>query len=457
MLALKLLLNLAGMVLLIAAASIPLYGLFTRIQKLRSEKTRIQKLRDEPGDAEIIIEPPVELKKIAWHSSVALALAACVPLLLAGSIVVVPGGMGGVRVSQLSGTLPGTLYPGVHFIAPLMDSVQTYDLRDHLFTTGTLDPSGKKLQPNTGLNVQSKEGLNIGLGVTVRYRLDPNKLASVQSHLPQPADKELVPPVVASAWRDLAPAYTVREIFSTKREEVRSRAAGVITKQLADDGIVVEEVMLSDIQLPQEYAAGLEGLLLKEQQDDQMAVDTDIQQKHVKIAELEAEADKVQKIKQAEADAQSKVVEAKGEADAMQYTLPLKEKQIEQSKLEAEARKEATIQNAEADAQAKVIDSKAELERRNLLADAEANRIKVVAAADAQRMTSEAELLNKSPLLINKIIAERLSDKIQLMMVPSDGKFFFANDVFKGIAGNPAIQQQMDDPQPPAPATGGQQ
>ena len=55
------------------------------------------------------------------------------------------------------------------------------------------------------------------------------------------------------------------------------------------------------------------------------------------------------------------MVEAKGEADAMQYTLPLKEKQIEQSKLEAEARKEATIQNAEADAQAKVIDSKAEL------------------------------------------------------------------------------------------------
>src|SRR6201999_2617911 len=109
---------------------------------------------------------------------------------------------------------------------------------------------------------QSLEGLSIGLGITVRYRLDPNKLSGVQSRLPQPADKELVPPVVASAWRDLAPAYTVREIFSTKREEVRSRAAGVITRKLADDGIVVEEVMLSDIELPQEYAQGLEGLLL---------------------------------------------------------------------------------------------------------------------------------------------------------------------------------------------------
>ena len=151
----------------------------------------------------------------------------------------------------------------------------------------------------------------------------------------------------------------------------------------------------------------------------------------MKIAELQAEAEARQKEKQAEGDAQSKVIEAKGEADAMQYTLPLKQKQIEQSKLEAEARKEATIQNAQADAEAKVIDSKAELQRRNLLADAEASRIRLMAAANAERMTSEAELLNKSPLLINKIVAERLSDKIQVVMVPSDGKFFFANDVFK--------------------------
>jgi regulator of protease activity HflC (stomatin/prohibitin superfamily) len=450
MLALKLFLNLAGWALLAVAAAIPLYALWTRVQMY------IQ-ARKKPGEEEARHEPMAAPKEIAWRSAVALVIAACVPLLMAGSIVVVPSGMGGVRVSQISGTLPGTLYPGVHFIAPLVDSVQAFDLRDHVFSTGAMDESGEKLAQGTGLNVQSKEGLNIGLGITVRYRLDPNKLASVQAHLPQPADKELVPPVVASAWRDLAPEYTVREIFSTKREEVRGRAASVITKKLADDGIVVEEVMLSDIQLPPEYAQGLEGLLLKEQQDDQMAVDTDIQQKQVKIAELQAEAEEVQKVKAAEGDAQSKVVEAKGEADAMQYTLPLKEKQIEQSKLEAEARKEATIQNAEADAQAKVIDSKAELERRNLLADAEANRIKVVAAANAERMASEADLLNKSPLLINKIVAERLSDKIQVMMVPSDGKFFFASDIFKGIGNNPAMNQEMENQQNPAPAPGGQQ
>ena len=393
-------------------------------------------------------------EEILWRTPAALLLVACFPLLVASSIVVVPSGMGGVRVSQLSGTLPGTLYPGAHFITPLVESVQTFDLRDHLFTAGIAEEGAKSATPKNALSVQSREGLNIGLAVTVRYRLDPNKLASIQAHMPQPVDKELVPPVVASAWRELTPAYTVQEIFSSKREEVRTKAAEIISRKLGADGIFVEEVMLSDIQLPDEYAKGLEGLLLKEQEDDQLGVTTDIQQKQVRIAELQAEADAVQKVKAAEGEAQSKVVEAKGEADAMQYTLPLKEKQIEQSKLEAEAHKETTIQNAEADAEAKVIDSKAELQRRNLMADAEASRIRLIASANAERMTSEAALLNKSPLLINKIVAERLSDKIQVLMVPSDGKFFFANDVFKSMAASPAVKQEMDSEDDPAPKTG---
>jgi regulator of protease activity HflC (stomatin/prohibitin superfamily) len=431
MLALKLLLIVTGALLFTAALAIPLYSLFKRMQTMRKNNA-------EP-------ETAVEPEPVAWHRSIPLALAGCVPLLIALSIVVVPSGMGGVRVSQLSGTLPGTLYPGMHLITPLVDSVQMFDLRDHMFTAGLgAQSAGKTPTDKTGLDVQSREGLKIGLGVTVRYRLDPGRLSSVQARLPQPADQQLVPPVVASAWRELAPQYTVREIFSTKREEVRSKAGEIITRKLASDGIVVEEVMLSEIQLPDEYAKGLEGLLLKEQEDDQLGIQTEIQQKQVRIAELQAEAEAKQKVKQAEGDAQSKVVEAKGEADAMQYTLPLKEKQIEQSKLEAEARKEATIQNAQADAEAKVIDSKAELQRRNLLSDAEASRIKLLAAANAERMKSEADLLNRSPLLINKIVAERLSDKIQVVMVPSDGKFFFANDVFKSVASNPAIRQEMD-------------
>ena len=455
MLAIKYLLMVAGVLLLAAGAAIAIYDAWRVFQHSRW----LARGTGEDVAPEMMDAP----QPVRWRISMALGVVAWLPLLIAMSIVVVPSGMGGVGISDTRGTLPGTLYSGVHFIAPLGEHVQVFDLRDQIFATQmpgeakTTSSSAKDRAAVTeSMMVQSKEGLTIGLAIAVRYRLDPRRLDYVQSHLPQPIERELVPPVVDSAWRELAPSYTVREIFSSRREEIRRLAAEKITKKLGEDGILVNEVMLRDIQLPPEYAKGLEDLLEKEQKDDQMTVETEMQRKQVTIAELEAEAEKVQKVKQAEANAQSRVVEAKGEADAMQYTLPLKEKQIEQSRLEAEARKESTIKNAEAQGEAKVIDSKAELQRRNMLADAEANRIKVVAVADAERERGEAEVLKQSPLMINKIIAERLSDKIQVMMVPSDGKFFFANDVFRGFNASPAMQQEMggDDAKGGAPAVG---
>jgi regulator of protease activity HflC (stomatin/prohibitin superfamily) len=438
MLFVKYLLMSGGAGMMLVAIGILAYDFYRELQHRQRLATA--------GDAGV---PPTP--QVRWRTGLAFALLAWAPILLALSIVVVPSGTAGVRVSQTQGTLPGTLYPGVHFVVPLAESIVLFDTRDQLFTTGTLEDADKKQGQAAlklqALNVQAKEGLTVGLAITVRYRLDPKRLDFLQATLPQPVEKEIVPAVVTSVWRDLVPGYTVRDVFAGKREEVRKRAAAAIANRLALDGIIVKEVMLRDIQLPPEYAKGLEDLLLKEQESDRMVVETDIRQKQVKISELEAEAQKAREVKEAEGQARVRVLQAKAEADAMQYTLPLKQKQIEQSRFEAEARKEATVKNAEAMAQAKVIDSKAEMERRNLLADAEANRIRVTAAADSERMKSEAAILKSNPLLINKIVAERLSDKLQIMMVPADGKFFFANDVLRSMStANHISQAEPDDP-----------
>ncbi|HWS17728.1 MAG TPA: SPFH domain-containing protein, partial [Candidatus Elarobacter sp.] len=331
----------------------------------------------------------VEKPQLNWTTAKWAFPAAWLPLILAAGIVVVPSGMGGIRVSQTAGTLPGTLYPGAHFIVPLLDSVVLYDIRDQVLTTSsgrdglesTSEAEAEKREAKNkkadAFTVQSREGLSIGLAITVRYKFDPARLDFIHANLPQPVEKEIVPPVVSSVFRELAPNYTVREVFATKREEIRRNAADRITRKLGADGIIVKEVMLRDVQLPEEYAKGLEGLLLKEQQNEGMGVETEMKAKEVKIAELEAEAARVRQVKQAQGAGQVRVLQAKSEADAMKYTLPLKQKQIEQSRLEAAAQKETTVKNAEAQAQAKVIDSKAEMERRGMLAEAEANRIRI--------------------------------------------------------------------------------
>ena len=438
MLVIKYLLMVGAVAMLVVAAAIILYDVYLMVEYRRR----------------LALNPDLPLplpRPLRWKEAARLAALSLVPLLLGMGIAVVPSGMAGVRVSEFSGTRPGVLYPGSHLITPLMESVALYDVRDKVYTTVASEPEKKEKGVETSapevLKVQAMEGLPIGLAISVRYHLDAARLVYIHNTLPAAVDSEVVQPVIGSAFRGIAPNYTVRDVFAGKREEIRQRASDEIIRKLGADGIVVKEVMLREVQLPPEYARGLEGLLLKEQENDQMSVQADIKQKEVRVAEYEAEADKVREEKKAEADARVRVLQAKAESDAMQYTLPLKEKQIQQTKLESEARKEATIKNAEASAQAKVIDSKAELERRNLLADAEANRIRVTAKADFERMQSEAAVLKQSPLLINKIIAERLSDKLQIMMVPADGKYFFASDVLRGQM--PQLMQQDDPSDPP--------
>ena len=411
MVLLRYLLVFGGIMLLVGAVVILIMDVY-QILKFRKDPTR-----EEP--------PPPR-----WHAAITLGSCAVAPLLLGLSIAVVPSGSAAVRINQFAGTRPGTLYPGVHWIVPLVEEIELYDTRDGIFTTQAVDDPKKE---KTALRVQTREGLMVGLAVALRYRLDPSKLSYIHANLPQPLDQEMIAPTVASALRDIAPGYLVRELFSTKREEVRQAAAARIVAKLGADGIVVKELVLRDILLPAEYAKGLEGLLLKEQENERLNIELEVKQKMVRSAELEADALKAREVTAAEARAQVVVLEAKAQADAMQHTLPLKEKQIQQSRLEAEARKESTVKNAEAMAEAKVIDSKAELEKRKLMSDSDEYHIRRVANADAERMRLEATVLKENPLLIQKIIAERLSDKVQIMMVPNDGKFFFANDVLKGM------------------------
>jgi hypothetical protein len=195
MLFLKYLLMTIGIGMILVAVAILSHDLYLELKHRRAMLT--------PGEGPIPPAPPVR-----WRTGLALIFLAWAPMLLALSIFVVPSGMAGVRVSQTEGTLPGTLYPGVHFVMPLAENVALFDTRDQLFTTGSPEDQTKKDAKETKpkfepLNVQAKEGLTVGLAITVRYRLDPKRLDYIQANLPQPVEKEIVPGIVASVWRDI--------------------------------------------------------------------------------------------------------------------------------------------------------------------------------------------------------------------------------------------------------------
>jgi hypothetical protein len=200
-------------------------------------------------------------RAIQWSIAARLLTITAFCSLAGKAILVVPDGYAAVRISQISGVHVGTLYPGAHLILPLIQHAQLFDIRDKVYSTAACaNPRDKGLEV---LTVEAREGLSVGLAVTVRYRLDPRHLDYVQATLPQPIDEQIVAPVVTSIFRDISPNYMVRDVFSTKRDEFHARATQAITARLAEDQIIVKEVLLRKVQLPEEYAQGLQGLLLK--------------------------------------------------------------------------------------------------------------------------------------------------------------------------------------------------
>src|ERR1700730_9995081 len=174
MLALKYLLMFLGVGLFGSAGVLVVYDVYIS-EQLRRLTNR--KANGESGEESSL--PPLPLAPVRWKLAQQLAAAAIFPVLLALSIVVIPDGSAGVRISQIRGARPGTLYPGVHIVTPLIDSVALYDTREQVYSTVTAETDKKKGEV---LSVQAREGLNIGLDVSVRYRLAPGPSRAVSMH-----------------------------------------------------------------------------------------------------------------------------------------------------------------------------------------------------------------------------------------------------------------------------------
>ena len=127
--------------------------------------------------------------------------------------------------------------------------------------------------------------------------------------------------------------------------------------------------------------------------------------------------------KAAEAAGREQIIAAKSQEEAMKHVLPFKQRQIEQRRLEAEAEKVARIRNAEGSAQARRIEANGEADAREKLAEAEVYRLERVGKANAEQMAREGALITSNPLLIQKTLADKLSDKIQVIIAPlADGR-----------------------------------
>jgi regulator of protease activity HflC (stomatin/prohibitin superfamily) len=353
-------------------------------------------------------------------------------------IKTIDGGEIGVRVNQVTGSTT-EWRDGSVLVIPYVHELRRFSLRDQLYRAASKDKE-------TGLaTFQSSEGLTVGVDLAVRYALDPAKISNVARSLPESIGNEVIEPSVEGVIYKVFTRYTVREIFSTKRAQIQAQIEEELKPKLANDGILLRAVQVGRIDLPAEFKAGMERLLAEELASEKMRFTLEIKEKQVKETSLQADAEKVRREKAAEAAAREQVIAAKAQEEAMKHVLPFKQKQIEQRQFEAEAAKVAQVKQAEGAATARRIEAAGEAESRQKLAEAEAYRLDRIGKATAEQMAREGALISKHPLLIQKTLADKLSDKVSVIIAPppTNGEFIGASLLGKTTANTQ--QEKSDD------------
>lgn len=377
--------------------------------------------------------------------AVGAILGAVVLLVVRPPIQIVAPGEVGVRINRLTGGVTA-LAEGPALVLPVIHELRRYPLRDQIYRP-TASATADGAAP-----FQTVEGLSVGVAVTVRYALDRERAGEIARRLPADVSRDLIEPIVEGVLHRALARHTVREIFTDKRVEIQGDVERELRELLARDGIVVRAVFLGHVDLPEQYRAGLEGMLAEELATEKMRYTLELKQKKVQETALEADAAKVQREKAAEAAAAEEIIAAKAREEAMKHVLPLKEKEIEQRRLEAEARKVQRMKDAEGEAEARKIEAVAEADSRRKLSDAEAYRIEVTGKANAEQLARDSALIARNPLLIQKTLADKLSDKIQVIVAPPAAGGFFAG----GLLGLPGQGQGLPGSgklvQPAAPA-----
>jgi regulator of protease activity HflC (stomatin/prohibitin superfamily) len=334
----------------------------------------------------------------------------------------------GIRSNQLTGTVT-QWRDGSVLVLPGLHEMRIYSLRDRVYRPEQV------ARANGPAPLQSVEGLSVGVDLTVRYALDPARLANTSRTLPDNLGGEIVEPAVQNVIYKVFSRYTVREIFSTKRAEIQQTVEAELRGKLAADGVLLRGVLIGKVDLPADYKRGMEGLLAEELETQKMRYTLELKDKRVKETELEASAEKVKREVRAEAAAREQIIAAKAQEEAMKHVLPFKQRQIEQRQLEAEAEKQSRMKVAEGSAQARRIEAHGEADARRKLAEAEAFRLERIGQVNAEQMAREGALLSRHPLLIQKTLADKLSDKVQVIIAPPGSGA--SNFIGAGLLGGP--------------------
>jgi len=174
---------------------------------------------------------------------------------LAQTFTIVPAGH--VGIVDFFGTVSDkTLSPGINVVNPMAKVVRY---------------SAQTKEHKEAMQVLSREGLTIGLELSVLYRLDPDSAASIYKKIFGGDYEEVILiPQFRSISRAVTASFQASALYSTERERLSESVQSELARTIGVRGIIVESTPLRNVVLPTQLTEAIEQKQRADQESQRM-------------------------------------------------------------------------------------------------------------------------------------------------------------------------------------------
>jgi regulator of protease activity HflC (stomatin/prohibitin superfamily) len=179
----------------------------------------------------------------------------------------IDGGQVGVKI--LFGSIQNdVLGSGLHFINPLLD-VKKLDVKTQNYTMSGVHDEGEK-SGDDAIRVLTSDGLEVTIDLTVLYKIVATDAPRLLRETGDDFRDKIVRPITRTKIRDNAVYYQAVDLFGNKRDEFQQRIYKSIEDDFKKRGLMLEQLLVRNITLPNSVKASIESKINAEQDAKKM-------------------------------------------------------------------------------------------------------------------------------------------------------------------------------------------
>ena len=157
---------------------------------------------------------------------------------------------------------------GMHVINPLMD-IEVFNSKTQNYTMSGIHDEGNK-EGDDAIKVLSSDGLEITMDLSVLYKVNPKSAPKILKEIGSDYQDVVIRPITRTRIRDNAVFYQAVDLFSARREEFQNRIFKTIQKDFEKRGLILEQLLIRNITLPESVKKSIEAKINAEQESQKM-------------------------------------------------------------------------------------------------------------------------------------------------------------------------------------------